>query len=91
MYGLSVDTHFAAAAWAKELGVTFPLLSDFNREGMTALGIMLEEFAGYRGVSNRAIVIVDRARTVVHAEVAPLRALPDTDAALRAAQRLAQP
>ena len=90
VYGISVDTHFAAAAWAKELGLTFPMLSDFNREGMTALGIMIDDFIGYRGVSHRAIIIVDRDRVVRYADVAPIRELPHPDAALSAARALAE-
>lgn len=89
VYGLSVDTHFAAAAWAKELGLTFPMLSDFNREGMTALGITLDEFIGYRNISHRAIIIVDRDRVVRYMDVAPIRGMPDPDAALNAARALA--
>ena len=89
VYGLSVDTHFAAAAWAKELGLTFPMLSDFNREGMTALGITLDEFIGYRNISHRAIIIVDRDRVMRYVDVAPIRGMPDPDAALNAARALA--
>jgi len=89
VYGISVDTHFAAAAWAKELGLTFPMLSDFNREGMTALGITLDEFIGYRNISHRAIIIVDRDRVVRYVDVAPIRGMPDPDAALNAARALA--
>lgn len=90
VYGLSVDTHHAAGAWAQQLGVTFPMLSDFNREAMTALGIMLDELGVYRNVANRAIIVVDRDRTVRHVDVAPLRGMPDADAALAAVRAMAE-
>lgn len=91
VYGLSVDTHFAAGAWAEDLGITFPMLSDFNREAMTTLGIQLDEFAGYRQVSNRAIFIVDRDGTLVYKDVIPQpRELPDAEAALAKVREMAE-
>jgi peroxiredoxin Q/BCP len=38
--GISIDSPAANAAFAKQLGVTFPLLSDMNRKVLTAYGIL---------------------------------------------------
>lgn len=90
VYGISVDPHHSAKAWAEVRGITFPMLSDFNREAMTALGIMLDEFGGYRGVANRAIIIIDPSGTIVHKDVAPIRGMPDIPGALEKLRALAQ-
>ncbi len=82
VYAVSCDSHFAQAAWARELGVDFPFLSDWSREVIAAYGVKLDELIGYRDVPARAIVIVDRAGTIVHWDRAPLRELPDVEAAL---------
>jgi peroxiredoxin Q/BCP len=38
--GISIDSPAANAAFAKQLGVSFPLLSDMNRKVLTAYGIL---------------------------------------------------
>jgi thioredoxin-dependent peroxiredoxin len=38
--GISIDSPAANAAFAKQIGVTFPLLSDMNRKVLVAYGIM---------------------------------------------------
>src|SRR5271170_5124767 len=38
--GISVDSPAANAAFAKQIAVTFPLLSDMNRKVLTAYGIL---------------------------------------------------
>lgn len=66
VYGVSVDSHHANAAFAKSLGLTFPLLSDWKREAATAYGVLLPE-AGYSG---RATFVVGRDGRLVHREIA---------------------
>jgi len=89
VYAISCDSHFAQAAWARELGVDFPFLSDWSREVIAAYDVKLDELIGYRDVPARAIIIVDRDGTIVHRDRAPLRALPDVDAAVAALRSLA--
>ena len=48
VYGISVDSHHANAAFARSLGLTFPLLSDWKHEVSTAYGVFLPD-AGYSG------------------------------------------
>ena len=40
VFGISIDSPAANAAFAKQLGVTFPLLSDMNRKVLTEYGIL---------------------------------------------------
>jgi mycoredoxin-dependent peroxiredoxin len=51
-----VDSAPANAHWAKELGVTFPVLSDFKRNVVKAYGIYNEA----QGFANRATFVIDK-------------------------------
>lgn len=65
--GVSVDSVYSHADWAKELGgISFPLLSDFHPKGAVAAayGLYLED----RGITDRATVIVDAGGTVRYVE-----------------------
>lgn len=76
--GISVDSPFALAAWAKEEGFDFPLLSDFNREAARAYDVLYEDLMGLKGVAKRAAFVVDKEGVVRYAEVCPTPAqLPD--------------
>ncbi len=56
VYGISVDSHHANAAFARSLGLTFPLLSDWKRETSAAYGVLLPEV----GYSGRATFVVSK-------------------------------
>ena len=57
IYGLSVDSAFCHKAFRDQLGITIPLLADFNPKGEVAraFGAYIEE----RGHSARALVVID--------------------------------
>jgi thioredoxin-dependent peroxiredoxin len=40
IFGISIDSPPANGAFAKEIGVTFPLLSDMNRKVLTEYGVV---------------------------------------------------
>ena len=54
VFGASVDNQPTLAHWAKELGATFPMLSDFKKEVGTAYGVMLPA-----GMASRTTFIID--------------------------------
>lgn len=58
LFGVSVDSAWTHDAFARQLGVRYPLLSDFHPKGATAkaYGLYDETY----GVAKRATVIVDR-------------------------------
>jgi peroxiredoxin len=60
--GVSVDSSWCHRAFRKHLGLSFPLLADFNPKGdmSRAFGAYLED----RGTSNRSLVLIDEAGTV---------------------------
>ena len=60
--GISVDSAWAHQAFAKQMGIGYPLLADFHPKGAVA-----EKFGVYnaaRGFTKRATVIVDKAGNV---------------------------
>ena len=66
--GVSVDSKFSHAHWARSLGgVSFPLLSDFHPKGdvSDSYGVYLPEV----GISARSTVIIDAAGVVRFAEM----------------------
>lgn len=89
VYAITCDSHFAQAAWARELGVDFPFLSDWNCEVIRSYDVKVDELLGYRDVPARAIILVDRQGVIRYRDRAPLRALPDVEAAVNALRALA--
>ncbi len=64
--GVSIDSVYSHANWAKSLGgVSFPLLSDFHPRGALAssLGVFLED----AGITDRATVVIDADGVVQYA------------------------
>ena len=57
LYGVSVDSAFAHKAFRERMGLTIPLLADFNPKGAVArsYGVYLDE----RGYASRALVLID--------------------------------
>lgn len=68
--GLSIDSPPANKAFAKQIGVTFPLLSDMNRKVLTSYGILKmydmknEKYEWAR----RTTIIVDKQGHIQHIE-----------------------
>jgi len=56
--GLSVDSVWSHKAYAEKMGIHYPLLADFQPRGAVAqkFGVFLEE----KGITGRAISIIDR-------------------------------
>lgn len=64
VYGISVDSTPANREFAKQLGITFPLLSDFTRKVSKEYGILDEE----RQFSRRTTFVVDKQGLIQHVE-----------------------
>ena len=56
MLGISIDSPFANAKFAQEIGVTFPLLSDMTRKVTKLYGILNDEYQ----FANRSTFLVDK-------------------------------
>jgi peroxiredoxin len=79
---ISVDSLPTNQHWAGELGVTFPLLSDFMRKVTAEYGIYNAE----RGIANRATFVVDKQGKITFIEEG--KEAIDPAAALTACSRI---
>lgn len=72
--GVSVDGGFALNAWKSQMGVEFPLLSDFYPHGAVAekYGVLLPN-----GVAERAVIGIDKDGKVKYINVNPILEVPD--------------
>ena len=59
VYGISVDTFFTLKAFQKDQNLTFPLLSDFNKDVIRAYDVFNPDMIGMNGISRRAVFVVD--------------------------------
>jgi peroxiredoxin len=85
VYGISSDSPFAQEAWAKQAGISVPLLSDYTLAVAEAYGVILDDFLGLGPSNQRAVFVIDKEGIVQHVEVtASPGDLPDL-AAMRAA------
>ena len=69
VYGISVDTFFTLKAFADQQGLTFPLLSDFNKDVIRQYGVFNEDMIGLKGIAKRAVFVLDKEGVVQHREV----------------------
>ena len=89
VYGISVDTFFTLKAFHDQQKLTFPLLSDFNKQTIRDYGVFNEDMIGLKGIANRAVFVLDKDGVVRHREVlADARNEPSYDAVFRALDSL---
>jgi len=69
VYGISVDTFFTLKAFADAQGLSFPLLSDFNKQAIRDYGVFNEDMIGLKGIAKRAVFVIDKDGVVRHKEV----------------------
>jgi peroxiredoxin len=79
---ISVDSPQTLDKFKEFNGLNFTLLSDFNKEVTRAYDVMYEEYTlGMRGVSKRAVFVIDGEGMIRHAEVLEVSGnMPDFDA-----------
>ena len=69
VYGISVDTFFALKAFHDHEKLSFPLLSDFNKQVIREYGVFNEDMIGLKGIAKRAVFVIDKDGVVRHREV----------------------
>ena len=67
--GVSMDSPFSNKAWAQQINVTFPLLSDFNKDVIRAYGAFNEDMIGLKGIAKRSVFVIDKDGIIRHREV----------------------
>ncbi len=60
--GISVDSPFSNKAFKTQHNLTFPLLSDYNRNAVHTYGVFMDNFAGLKGytAAKRSVFILDK-------------------------------
>src|SRR3989441_4786550 len=69
VFGISVDTFFTLKAFHDNQKLTFPLLSDFNKQAIRDYGVFNEDMIGLKGIAKRAVFVIDKDGIVRHREV----------------------
>jgi peroxiredoxin len=69
VYGISVDTFFTLKAFYDHEKLSFPLLSDFNKQVIREYGVFNEDMIGLKGIAKRAVFVIDRNGIIRHREV----------------------
>ena len=85
--GVSVDNVPSNSAWANSIGgISYPLLSDFWPHGEVAkeYGVLMED----RGITQRAIVLVDKQGKVAYIDVHKLDEQPDPEVLFEVLRKL---
>jgi peroxiredoxin len=80
--GLSVDSAWSHKAYAEKMGIKYPLLADFNPRGAVA-----EKFGVYladKGITGRAIAIVDKTGEIAWFKNYDIPVVPDIDEVAKA-------
>jgi len=90
VYGISVDTFFTLKAFHDQQQLSFPLLSDFNKQVIREYGVFNEDMIGLKGIAKRAVFVLDKNGVVRHREVLEdARNEPDYDKVFAALASLA--
>lgn len=81
LFGISVDSFFTLKEFKKAENLNFSLLSDFNKEVSADYGALYDDYFGMKGVSKRAVFVINREGEVVYEEILEDSGnLPDFDA-----------
>jgi peroxiredoxin len=65
--GISADTPYVLAEWAKQHNLKQMMLSDFNHEAMRAYDVYDGNFGGVlNGISKRSVFVIDKSGKVVY-------------------------
>ncbi len=75
--GISTDSHYALAAWAKQYHLTFPLLSDFHPQAAVAQRYGVQHALG---MAERALFVIDKEGKIrwIHVH-RPTNEVPDNE------------
>jgi len=71
VFGISVDTPFTLKEFARQNSLNFDLLSDFNKDAIQKFDVVNPDMGGLKGISRRAVVVVDGQGIIRYREVTP--------------------
>lgn len=67
--GISVDSSFTLRSFKEANNLNFRLLSDFNKEVSKRFGVLYEDYFGLKGVSKRAVFVIDKKGEIIHTQI----------------------
>jgi len=67
--GVSTDTFFALKAWRDQQHFEFQLLSDYNKDVITAYDVVNPDMIGLKNIAKRAVFVIDTSGIVRYREV----------------------
>jgi len=67
--GVSTDTFFALKAWREQQHFEFQLLSDYNKDVITAYDVVNPDMIGLKNIAKRAVFVIDKSGVVRYREV----------------------
>jgi len=84
--GISVDSVWTHKAFARQMGISYPLLADFHPRGAVAekYGVYLAE----KGIASRTMFIVDREGRIADTYGVDIPVVPDIDQVIDSLQKL---
>ena len=86
---VAVTATFSQQAFAAQLGIDFPLLSDWDGTVCTAYGVRYDVWKGHTGVAKRSVFVLDRDGTVHYRWVTDdALVVPDLDEVVAAVREL---
>ena len=89
---ISVDSPYSHRVWAKELGLEYPLISDFARTFAEDYQVPLSTEGALRGTTSRSAFVIDSERILRYVWYAPEgKGRPDVEEILRAVRALPGP
>ena len=89
LLGVSVDSVYSHEAFSEQIGIEYPLLSDFNREVIHDYGVAYDEIGGLKEVAKRSVFVIDQDQIVRYRWVTDdAGQLPPVNEALKAAWKL---
>jgi len=80
----SVDSTWTQKAFSKDLGVKFPILSDFGKKAVTLYGSLYED----KGFAKRTVFVIDKQGRIVYKRQYEPAQQPDIEEALTALKKL---
>ena len=70
LYGVSIDSPFSLGEFAEQNDLTFPLVSDTNKEIIDAYDVVMDfDDLGISGVAKRSVFVIDGDGTVTYSWV----------------------
>lgn len=83
IFGISTDSKWSHKAFSEQLGLEFPLLSDYQRKVSDAYGVLRPE-----GFTNRAVFVVDKTGIVRYIDITAPGQQPDQAEVLKVLETL---